>query len=76
MTDPRAEIGYAAAVAELETILSELEADDVDVDVLASKVARAADLIDLCRLRIDAARDEVDRAVGRLRLDDDGGAAR
>ena len=74
MSDAQHAIGYAAAVSELERILAELEADDIDVDVLAAKVARAAELIDLCRIRIDAARGEVDRAVGRLRIggDEDG----
>jgi exodeoxyribonuclease VII small subunit len=73
VSDARPDVGYAVAVAELEAILSELEADDIDVDVLAAKVARAAELIDLCRLRIDAARTEVDRVVGRLRTTDEGG---
>jgi exodeoxyribonuclease VII small subunit len=59
-------IGYADALAELETILDELEADDVDVDVLAARVARAADLVELCRTRIGAARTEVERIVARL----------
>ena len=37
------ELGYATALAELEQILSELEASDVDVDQLADRVARATD---------------------------------
>jgi len=39
MSEPIA-TGYAAALAELETILSELERTDVDVDVLAARVKR------------------------------------
>ena len=39
---PPAEIGYAAALAELESILAEIEDDAVDVDVLAARVRRAA----------------------------------
>lgn len=58
--------GYAEAVAELEEILSELEADDVDVDRLAEQVRRAADLIELCRGRLDEARVEVTRIVADL----------
>jgi exodeoxyribonuclease VII small subunit len=61
-----AEPGYAEALAELETILADLEDDHVDVDVLATKVKRAADLIELCRQRIQAARIEVSRVVGAL----------
>jgi exodeoxyribonuclease VII small subunit len=57
---------YAAMLAELEEILAELERDDVDVDVLAARVARAAELVDAMRARIDAARMEVERVVGAL----------
>lgn len=63
--DPAA-LGYADAVAELEEILAELEADDVDVDRLAEQVRRAADLIELCRGRLDEARVEVTRIVADL----------
>jgi exodeoxyribonuclease VII small subunit len=56
--------GYAAALAELETILAELEDDHVDVDALAAKVKRASTLIEWCRGRIEAARVEVTRVVG------------
>ena len=58
--------GYTEAMLELEAILAELERDDVDVDHLAERVARAAELIELCRSRIDAARIDVDRIVGTL----------
>ena len=57
------EVSYADAVAELRGILDELEHDDVDVDRLADRVARAAALIDTCRARIEAARVQVDRIV-------------
>ena len=40
-----ASIGYGEAVAELEQILKQLERPDVDVDVLARQVQRAAELI-------------------------------
>lgn len=60
------EIGYAEALEELENILTELERPDVDVDVLASKVQRASELIRICRERIGNARMQVDKAVGGL----------
>jgi exodeoxyribonuclease VII small subunit len=59
-------LGYADAVTELEEILSELEADDVDVDRLAEQVRRAADLIELCRGRLENAQVEVTRIVADL----------
>ena len=60
------DLGYADAVEELEGILAELDGDDVDVDVLAERVRRAADLVQLCRRRLDAARVEVTRIVADL----------
>ena len=63
---PADDIGYADAVSELEEILGELEADDVDVDRLAERVRRAADLIELCRGRLTDARVEITRIVADL----------
>jgi exodeoxyribonuclease VII small subunit len=60
------DLGYAEAVEELEEILHELDGDDVDVDLLAERVKRAADLVQLCRRRLDAARVEVTRIVADL----------
>jgi exodeoxyribonuclease VII small subunit len=59
-------LSYAEAVEELEAILAELDGDEVDVDVLAERVRRAADLVQLCRRRLDAARVEVTRIVADL----------
>ncbi|MGV3760196.1 MAG: exodeoxyribonuclease VII small subunit [Actinomycetota bacterium] len=63
--DP-SEIGYGAALAELEGILDEIEDDAVDVDVLAARVKRAAELLRVCRDRITAARIEVTQIVADL----------
>ncbi len=69
-------LGYAAALAELDEILAELEAEELDVDVLAARVARAAVLVRFCRGRIAAARVEVERIVADLEsLADDGDPA-
>jgi len=65
---------YAAAVDELEGILAELEDDRLDVDQLAERVARAAELIRLCRERIRATRLEVEQIVADLDGDEGGGA--
>jgi exodeoxyribonuclease VII small subunit len=58
--------GYADALAELEDILTALEADRVDVDTLADRVERAAALIRLCRARLGAARGHVEAVVEHL----------
>jgi exodeoxyribonuclease VII small subunit len=60
------EIGYTEALAELEGILDELDGDEVDVDVLGSRVRRAAELLRLCRDRIASARFDVEQVVAEL----------
>ena len=64
--DSIGELGYARALAELERILAELEASDVDVDQLADRVARATALIAVCRERIGAARLRIDEVIADL----------
>jgi exodeoxyribonuclease VII small subunit len=64
------EVGYADAMVELEAILDDLEDDDLDVDVLATKVERASTLIQVCRDRIGAARVQVERVVASLESED------
>ena len=58
--------GYATALSELSEILRELEASDVDVDKLADRVARATELIGVCRDRIGAARLRIDEVIADL----------
>jgi len=58
--------GYADALDELDTILRELEASDVDVDRLAERVTRAAELIALCREKITTARVQIERVTADL----------
>lgn len=52
--------GYAEALAELDSILTELENPNLDVDRLGGQVRRAARLIAFCRQRIVGARVEVE----------------
>ncbi|NND75322.1 MAG: exodeoxyribonuclease VII small subunit [Ilumatobacter sp.] len=58
--------GYAAALAELDAILRELEGSDVDVDHLAERVARAAELIALCREKITNAQVKIEQVTSEL----------
>ncbi|MBM17400.1 MAG: exodeoxyribonuclease VII small subunit [Acidimicrobiales bacterium] len=64
--EPTDKIGYATALEELQDILSELEAESVDVDILATRVERADGLIRLCRDRLEAARLKVEQVVDAL----------
>lgn len=71
MTEQNPE-SYAAAVAELDAILAAIERDEVDVDVLSKKVARAVTLVQFCRERLAAAEVEVERVVADLGGDESG----
>ena len=64
-----ADLPYRDAVAELESILAEIEDDAVDIDQLSRRVRRAAALIRLCQERILGARIEVERVVADLTVD-------
>ena len=46
--------GYAESMTELESILADLERDDVDVDTLTARVQRASVLIAHCEGRLRA----------------------
>ncbi len=70
-----ADLGYADALDELDAILRELEGSDVDVDRLADRVARAADLIGACRDRISTARLRIDEVIAELDAASDLGGA-
>lgn len=63
--DP-AEIAYGTALEELDGILAELDAGDVDIDRLAERVRRAAQLILICRERIGGARLQIETAITDL----------
>lgn len=63
--------GYSEALAELESILRELDGEDVDVDVLGERVRRAAELLRFCRERISSARFEVEQVVAALETDEE-----
>ena len=59
-------VSYRDALNELEGILEAIEEEQVDVDDLAVKVKRAAELIKLCRSRIEAASIAVEAIVDEL----------
>ena len=66
MTEQDGGHGYAAAMAELEQILEQIEGDEVDVDALSLLVTRAVELIRFCRSRIDTTRMEVETVIASL----------
>jgi exodeoxyribonuclease VII small subunit len=65
------ELSYRDALEELEGILAAIEEEQVDVDDLAVKVRRSAELIRLCRERIEAATVAVEAIVEEMETGDD-----
>lgn len=59
-------ISFTDALDELNTIVSQLEAEEVDVDVMTQNVERAAFLVALCRDRLDSTRYKVEEIIVSL----------
>ncbi|MCP9237219.1 exodeoxyribonuclease VII small subunit [Lewinella sp. JB7] len=53
-------MSYAEAVAELETILAQLQEVPADIDQLHARVARAEQLIAACRGKLRGAEEQLD----------------
>ena len=76
MTEQR-EIGdeskvkYGEALQELNQILDAIEDDRFDLDELGDKVGRAAELIQLCRHKIDATELQIQSIIDDLDDDQD-----
>ena len=66
MSDDDSDIGYGEAMQELEALLDEIEAEDVDIDLLATRVKRAAELVRICRRRIHDTQVQVEQIVSGL----------
>jgi|WetSurMetagenome_2_1015567.scaffolds.fasta_scaffold00217_7 exodeoxyribonuclease VII small subunit len=63
------ELSYSVALAELEEIIRGIETEEIDVDALAEKVARAAFLIGFCRDRLKGAEEDVGKIVSGMEQD-------
>ena len=61
-----AEPSFTDAMTELESILTRLDEDSVDVDRLAKELRRATELLELCRGKIRKAEAEVTQIVQQL----------
>lgn len=62
---------YSRALAELEQIISEIEGEDIDVDILAEKIKRAAFLVNFCKTRLRNAEAEVKKVLAEIEADSD-----
>ena len=59
-------IQYTEAIEELEKIVTSIENEDVNVDELSVKVKRAAQLINICKEKLQATEEEVDSILKEI----------
>jgi exodeoxyribonuclease VII small subunit len=59
-------VNYTRAIEELETIVSEMENENITVDELSEKVKRAAELIRLCKAVLHKTEEEVDAILKEM----------
>ena len=57
------ELSYKEAITEIEAILRSLREEQNSVDTLAERVARATELIALCRAKLRKAEDDVAKVL-------------
>ena len=63
---PASKLSFGEAVNEVETILVDLERDNVDIDHLGDQVKRAVELIQVCREKLEKTDGEVRELVSGL----------
>ena len=64
-------INYTAAYDELQQIVLEIETGEISVDVLSTKVKRAAELIKLCKTKITQTEEDVNAILKELENEQD-----
>jgi len=61
------ELTYSQALSELEKIVSEIESEEVDIDILAEKIKRASFLITFCKEKLRTAEGEVKKVLSTMK---------
>ena len=57
------EIKYEAALAELQTIVSKMENDELDIDQMSDQLKRAQELIRLCKDKLTKTDEEIKKIL-------------
>lgn len=57
---------YNEAFAELQTIVSEIESGQTNVDELTEKIRRASQLIAICKAKLTSSEEEVEKLLAKL----------
>ena len=57
---------YSLALTELQQIINEIESEEINIDVLADKVRKAAYLIKFCKDRLRNTEEEVKKVLSEI----------
>lgn len=57
-------LSYAQAMEQIQEILRAINENNMDVDLLGERVARATELIAMCRAKLQKASLQIEQAVG------------
>lgn len=60
------EPSYAKSFQELQEIVQEIENGEISVDVLSKKVKRAAELIKICKAKLNSTEEDVNKILKEL----------
>ena len=58
---------YKQAIEELESIVNEIESENISIDELAEKVKRASQLIRLCKTKLTKTEEEVTKVLKEIK---------
>lgn len=67
---------YSDAFDELQSIVSEIESGDIAVDELTQRIARASELLQVCKTKLSASEEEVEKLLARLDQENEQGPER
>ena len=65
----RQQATYPQAIARLEQIVQQIDAEEADVDALVASVQEAAGIIKTCRRRLRCAQGEIEAALQEIETD-------
>ena len=57
---------YKMAIEEIESILKKIENQELDVDDLGNKLKRVNELVKICKKKLHAAEQEVEKIIGEM----------
>ena len=63
-------ITYNDAFNELQLIVSQIETGEINVDELTEKINRASALITICKAKLTASEEEVEKLLAKLQASD------